>query len=163
MVFRASLNSCLAFRRDIFCPRELLPSFVRKAGLSRLPGESLLVGETAPSPRSGQAVAEGDKQGRRHGGPSLDGEATLKHRGASLPPSQPLRAALNYHRSHRPGHTVPMPALPHPAQLAAASSASRPLLAAPWTHHLRFLPQGQPPPPTQPPPPRSLGRRKRAP
>ena len=85
---------------------------MRKAGLSRLPGESLLVGETAPSPRSGQAVAEGDKQGRRHGGPSLDGEATLKHRGASLPPSQPLRAALNYHRSHY-SHARPAP--PGPA------------------------------------------------
>lgn len=71
--------------------------------------------------------------------------------GASLPPSQPLRAALNYHRSYRPGHTVPVPALPHPAQLAAASSASRPLLAAPWTHHLRFLPQGQPPSPNRHP------------
>lgn len=46
------------------------------------------------------------------------------------------------------GHTVqvtlfPVPALPCPAQPAEASSTSRPLLAAPWTRHPRFLPQGQ--------------------
>lgn len=68
-----------------------------------------------------------------------------RHRGASLPLPQPLRAVLNYGRSRCPGHSVPVPALPRPAQLAAASSAFRPLQAAPWTQYPRFLPGGQSP------------------
>lgn len=49
------------------------------------------------------------------------------------------------------GHTVqvmlfPVPALPRPAQPPTASSTSHLLLAAPWTHDLRFLLKTQPPP-----------------
>ena len=52
-----------------------------------------------------------------------------RHRGASLPLPQPLRAVLNYGRSRCPGHSVPVPALPRPAsqqQPPAPSAHCRP-------------------------------------
>ena len=120
-----------------------------------------LVGERTSPPRSCGAVAKGEPAGQEVGGREAPASAVRPPPGTggtSLPPQQPLRAALSYRRSRCPGHTVPVPALPCPAQPAAASSASRPLLAAPWTHHPRFLPRGQRPTPN----PRGLWKRKRA-